>query len=63
MLTAVMVWAVISTAVILNHEFLCYLLFLGFNKCLNKYETKKQQYPDVESTNFMGISNTVMDMA
>lgn len=39
-LIAVMSWAVISTAMIPNHGFLCFLMFSGFNKCLTKYETQ-----------------------
>lgn len=40
-LTAVMAWAVIFTALILNHGFLCFLMCSGFNKCLSKYETQE----------------------
>lgn len=35
-----MAWAAVFTAMILNHGFLCFLMFSGFNKCLTKYETQ-----------------------
>lgn len=52
MLTAVMDFAVISTAVILNNEFLCFLMFLGFNKYSNKYETQETAVARPEKCKF-----------
>lgn len=52
MLTTVMAWALISTAMIINRGFLSFLLFSGFNKCLNKYETQETAVARCEKCKF-----------